>query len=337
MRFERVWIEGVSHVLPDVVVRTSALEKSLSPSFTRLGLPSGTLQDMTGVASRRLWREGTGVAEAATLAAEKLLAETGFDRSRLGLLVSTSVSKDFLEPSVAALVHGALGLPERCLNYDLGNACLGFLSGIGNVASLIELGEIEAGLVVAAESSRAVTHATLRRLQQPDADFGTFRDNLATLTLGSASAAMLLVREPLQSSGHRLAGGAALAATEHCKLCFGTNEGMTTDAPRLLTEGVALARRTWTRVEAELGISIDEVSLFALHQVGKANHDAILAALGIPEDRAPRCYIEHGNVGAAGVPLTLSLSAGNQLAPGDLVMLMGIGSGLNVNMMGVRW
>jgi 3-oxoacyl-[acyl-carrier-protein] synthase III len=149
---------------------------------------------------------------------------------------------------------------------------------------------------------------------------------------------MLLVDASLSTTTHRLVGGEALAATSHCRLCFGNNEGMTTDAPKLLAEGVALASRNWARVSERLEIALEDIAHFALHQVGKANHDAILRELGIPEARALRLYHEVGNVGAAGVPLALSVAVERGLVrEGELAMLMGIGSGLNVHMMAVRW
>jgi 3-oxoacyl-[acyl-carrier-protein] synthase-3 len=43
-------------------------------------------------------------------------------------------------------------------------------------------------------------------------------------------------------------------------------------------------------------------------------------------------------VGAAGVPLTLAISQEQgRLSTGDRVGMLGIGSGLNVSMMGAQW
>jgi 3-oxoacyl-[acyl-carrier-protein] synthase-3 len=80
------------------------------------------------------------------------------------------------------------------------------------------------------------------------------------------------------------------------------------------------------------------VKEFVLHQVGKANHDALIQRLALPPDRAIRLYPEFGNVGAAGVPFTLATAIERgRIAAGDLAMLLGIGSGLNCTMLGVRW
>ncbi len=337
VRYARVAVEAVAHALPDERVRTSTLEHDLAGLYRGIGLLPGLIENLTGVAERRLWPREMGPAEAATRAARAALDRSTFGPERLGALVFTGVSKDLLEPSCASLVHGALGLPPSCLNFDVGNACLGFLTGMSTVAAMIELGQIEAGMVVAGESSRPVTEATIGRLTAPGAGFLELREEMASLTLGSGAAAVILCRDDLAPDPvHRLRGGAAVAATEHAGLCRGTMTQMRTDATRLLAEGVKVATEAWAKTRAALEVAADDVAVFCLHQVGKANHDAVVSALGLPSERAPRLYPELGNVGAASVPLGLSLAAAT-LKAGQPAALMGIGSGLNSWMLVVDW
>ncbi|MEQ1507042.1 MAG: 3-oxoacyl-ACP synthase III [Myxococcota bacterium] len=338
MRYERVHIQAIEVAVPPVEVTTASLEASLGPLYRRIGVADGVLQALTGVAARRFWPEGTSTADGATLAARALLARQPPPPCGIQAVVSTSVSKDYLEPPIASLVSGDLGMGLDCLNFDVSHACLGFVTGMLTVANLIELGQIGCGLVVAGEGSRAVTEATIRRLGQPGVDFRTFAENLATLTLGSMGVAVMLVHESYSDHGHRLLGGAAKAATAHSRLCLGTSTEMRTDAATLLREGVDLAELTFAAARAELGVDTAEVAQFVLHQVGKANHDAVTQRLRIPPDRALRLYPEFGNVGAAGIPFTLSTAIDRgRLRSGDTAMLMGIGSGLNCTMLGVRW
>ena len=113
---------------------------------------------------------------------------------------------------------------------------------------------------------------------------------------------------------------------------------MKTDAATLLRAGVDLAETTMDAVQSELAFDRADVKEFVLHQVGKANHDAIQERFNLPEERALRLYTDHGNVGAAGVPFTLATAgARGRLQSGDMALLMGIGSGLNCTMLGVRW
>jgi len=338
VEYQHVCIEAVSYVVPETEVTTADLEQRLAPLYRRLGMAPGFLEAITGIRARRFWDPGVQPSDVATRAAERALADAKIDRGRVDVLVSTSVCKDFIEPSVASLVHGNLGLKPHCLNFDVGNACLGFLTGMLTVANMIELGQVDAGLVVAGEGSRTVTESTVRVLQDPSVTVQAYRDNLATLTLGSGAAAMVLTHERVAKVGHRLLGGLLRAATEHSRLCLGTETSMTTDPPRLLAEGVRLARATWDQTKQELDLDPRDITEYALHQVGKANHEAVVRTLEVPDERALKVYPELGNIGAAGVPITLAkaLERG-RVQDGDLVALMGIGSGLNVAMLGVRW
>ena len=338
MLYQNVYIESLVHVRPEEELRTQDIELAIAPLYRRLGLKPGWLQAVTGIRARRFWPVGTKPSDVATMAAKKALLQSGISKEQVGAIVSCSVCKDYIEPSVAAIVHGKLGLPTTAHNYDVGNACLGFLSGMTVIADQIELGRIDVGLVVAGESSREPTEATIARLQDPTAGMQEFKDNLATLTLGSAGVAMILVSKRFATKSHRLLGGISRAATQWHGLCVGTATKMTTNPTKLLSEGVALAQRTWNDVNPMLSLMPNTVKEYALHQVGAANHDAVLQALKLPPNKAIRLYIDNGNVGACGVPFSLStLVAKDRVQVGDRVGLMGIGSGLNVMMMGVEW
>ena len=101
----------------------------------------------------------------------------------------------------------ASSLPADCLVYDVSNACLGVMNGMLQVANMIELGQIRAGLVVGTESSRPLVETTIAAL---NADTSLTRQQIkqavASLTIGSGSAAVLLVDRTLephrQSAGH---------------------------------------------------------------------------------------------------------------------------------------
>jgi 3-oxoacyl-[acyl-carrier-protein] synthase III len=338
VRYRHVHVQALESVLPPVELTTAELEQQLSPLYKRIGLPSKVLESLTGVSSRRFWGVGQSHMDGAVLASRQLIERHGLPPCGIQAVVSTSVCKDFLEPPIASLVAGQLGVADGCVDYDVGHACLGFMTGMQTVANLIELGQIECGLVVAGEGSRTVTEATVRRLLAPGVDFKTYAENLATLTLGSMGVAALLVHERHSRHGHQLLGGASRSATQHSRLCLGTATEMKTDAPTLLREGVDLAGRTYAALQAELGIHPSQVAEFVLHQVGKANHDSLIQKLSLPEARVLRLYVDHGNVGAAGVPFTLATAVERgRVKPGDVAFLMGIGSGLNCTMLGIRW
>lgn len=338
MRFDDVVIASLEARDAPHRVTTAAMEADLSAHLPRLGLLPGTLAALSGIEARRFWDADTPPSAAATLAAEAAIASAAVDRARIGVLINTSVCRDYVEPSTACLVHGNLGLSSECLNFDVSNACLGFLNGMELVAQMIERGQVDWGMVVDGESSRFVVDKTLERLAAPDSSPQTLRDNIATLTLGSGAAAAVLTRRGLAPEGHRFTGLVSLAASEHNHLCRGQVDWMRTDTTALLSAGLELATRTWAKAVDELDWSVDALDQVVMHQVSRVHTEHLARTLGVPLERVPMIFPEHGNVGPASVPMTLAKAAADgRVKRGDRVGLMGIGSGLNCAMAEVVW
>jgi 3-oxoacyl-[acyl-carrier-protein] synthase-3 len=248
------------------------------------------------------------------------------------------VCRDFIEPSVACLVHGNLRLSPSCVNFDLGNACLAFLNGMQVIGDMIERGQLDYGLVVDGETARFVQDATIERLSRPGSTAKEFRDEFATLTLGSGAAAMVLCRSDLAPGGHRFTGSVSLAATQHNHLCRGLPDRMTTDGGQLLFAGLELAAATWKLAERELGWEATALDELVLHQVSGTHTQMLADTLGLPLSKALAIYPELGNIGPAGLPIVLSKAVeAGRVRPGSRVALLGIGSGLNCTMAEVVW
>ncbi|MCA9791455.1 MAG: 3-oxoacyl-ACP synthase III [Candidatus Eremiobacteraeota bacterium] len=333
-----VCLESVAYELPPNVVSMESTFEELDPLLERLRIPPAGVMAASGVEERRFWDRGTTIAEVATKAAVKAIDQSGIDPSDLGCIISTSVCKDYIEPSMASLVHGRLGLPSHCLNFDIGNACLAFMNGMSVLADMIEKGQIKAALLVDAESAREVIEATVDRLLLPETTSDQFRDNFAALTLGSGAVAAVLTHSSLSKTGHRVVGHVSLADTTHSDLCLGQQTEMIVYARPLMEAGVGLARRTWKEAARVFGWTSTNVDLFVCHQVGRRHHQFLFESLGLNEQNSFVTYPFLGNVGPASVPLTLALARDRgRLKPGFRVALMGIGSGLNCSMMELRW
>jgi 3-oxoacyl-[acyl-carrier-protein] synthase-3 len=339
MIFRNLSVESIAVELPLQAVSTHTLETRLGPAITRLKLPARPIELLTGIQSRLFWEPGTFVHEVAAKAGQKALDQAGIRPDQVGLLISTSVSRDFLEPSTASVVHGLLKLPPSCRSFDVANACLGFLDGITLAGQLIEAGIIDYALLVDGESAGPIIDRTIERLLKPEATATDFWNQFATMTLGSAAVAMVLGHSRQSRTGHRVSGAVSMADTTASHLCRGTSDEMVTDSIKLLKAGVELARRTWARAIEELpSWSVGGFSQFIFHQVGKAHAQAIREALALPEDRCFVTYPFLGNTGPASVPITLAMAASEgRIHSGEQIALMGIGSGLNVAMMALEW
>ncbi len=339
MNFENVAIESIGYVLAPNRITSMFIEGLLEPTMGRLHIPRGLLETLTGIRERRFWNLGVPPSEVATKAAQKVIDKAEIDSDKIGCLVNTSVSRDYLEPSVASLVHGNLNLSPHCINYDVTNACLGFIDGMRNIAMLIETGEIKYGLVVAGEDSRTVVESTIRNLQQSDVSLQTFRDSIAALTLGSGAVAMVLCHKDVSKNEHFINGTVSLAATQYNRLCVGHQDYMMTDAVALLKASIGLAKETWQLASKKLQQWSDaEISLYAPHQVSARTTKVMIEMLGLTPAKLHLNFPMLGNMGPAGLPITLAMAdESGRLKKGDHVGLLGIGSGLNCTVMSVTW
>ncbi|MDN5762747.1 MAG: 3-oxoacyl-ACP synthase III [Microlunatus sp.] len=316
------------------VVPSSAFDDRLSATYKRVGLLPGMLEKLAGVRERRWWPTDLSFADAAAMAGAKALAEAGIRPEQVGVMINTSVSREHLEPSTAVAVHHQLGLPTSCLNFDLANACLGFVNGIQLAGTMIDSGQADYALIVNAEGSRHTQEVTLDRLSSSDATAADVKAQFATLTIGSGSAAMVLGRADAHPEGHRVIGGVSRAGTEHHNLCVGDLEQMRTDSKRLFEAGLELALATWADARSEFDWS--GIDWFVAHQTSVVHLKAMADALGVDPGRFPLTVPTYGNMGPAAVPFTLAKHA-DQIRPDERVLLLGIGSGLNTSFAEIVW
>ncbi len=348
MRYQNVCLESFAHTLPSEIVSSDQLEAWLEPLYNRLRLPEGRLELMTGIVQRRFWKPGTLPSEKSVESAEKAIRAAGVDKSQIGALIHGSVCRDYLEPATACGVHQRLGLPGECLVCDLSNACLGLLNGVIQVANMIELGQIRAGVVVGTESSRSLVETTVQRL---NTDMSLTRNDIklavASLTIGSGSAAIVLTDRELSRTGNRLLGGVARTNTEFCNLCRSDNDSsggdamsplMWTDSETLMQEGIRTAKSAFAEFLEMVGWSPGDIDKTFCHQVGRAHHKLMFDALGLNPQLDYGTLEFLGNTGSVALPMSAAIGIENgHLDKDDRLALMGIGSGINVLMLGVDW
>ncbi len=362
MRYQNVCLETIAYTLPEEVVTSADIEERLEPLYTRLRLPEGRLELMTGIRERRFWSPNIRPSAKSIETGEKALCVSGIDRRQVGCLVHGSVCRDFMEPATACGVHHGLGLSPHCAVYDVSNACLGLLNGMVQVANMIELGQIRAGLVVGTECGRALVESTIAQLNADESlTRQSIKNAFASLTIGSGSAAILLCHRKLSRAGNRLLGGVLQTATEHCELCQGGHADlpspaggrgtggessaagappllMATDSETLMREGVAAARTTFAAFLEEMDWRLGDIQKTFCHQVGRAHRQLLFSSLGLEQRIDYSTFERLGNTGSTALPTAAAIGIeSGHVQPGERVAMLGIGSGINVMMLGLEW
>jgi 3-oxoacyl-[acyl-carrier-protein] synthase III len=349
VRYHKVRVEAFGYELPERVVTSHSLEERLAPVYAKVHRASGALELMTGIRERRVWEEGTPPSLPSTRAAETAIAKSGIDKKDIECLLHTSVSRDFMESATATVVHNALGLPATSTNFDISNACLGFINGMVTLANMIELEQIKAGVVVACEAGTRLTDVTIEELlQDKDVTRGKLRLGFASLTMGSGAVSVVMTHSSISKSGHRLLGGVVRNASEHnglCRVgtdtCFHDPEGfpsLFTDSEGILTNGVLLAMETWEDFQREMGWTADDIDKIFTHQVSAVHQGMFFEALKLDKSKGFSTVEYLGNTGSVALPMSVAIGSENgHLKPGDKAAMMAAGSGLNCVMLGLEW
>ena len=290
------------------MIATSAqFDERLAATYERVGMRPGMLEQLAGVRERRWWPADVTFADAAAMAGAKALAEAGHRPEQVGVMINTSVSREHLEPSTAVAVHHQLGLPTGCLNFDLANACLGFVNAIQLAGTMIDCrpGRLRADR----RRRRFAPHpgGDPRPADVAGRDGGrprvAVRDLDARLRVGRDGAG------PVRSPPRRAIGSSAASAgpapsTTTCASAIWTT--MRTDTKKLFEAGLALAMATWRDAAGRLRLG-RTIDWFVAHQTSTVHLRAMAAALGVDPQRVPAHRAEtYGNIGPAAVPFTLA-------------------------------
>jgi 3-oxoacyl-[acyl-carrier-protein] synthase-3 len=349
MKYQHVCFHGFGYELPPNVISSDTLEERLAPVYEKLKLPKGRLELMSGIKERRFWDKGTRPSDAAVLAGKKAIAASGIPVNELECLIFTSVSRDMMEPATASFVHNQLGLPERCLVFDISNACLGFLDGMIFLANMIELGQVKCGLLVAGETAEDLLESTIKNLVADSSlTRKTIKYSFASLTIGSGSVALVMTHENYSKGPQKFIGGAYRANTRHNELCQGgqssqpnSSQGsilMATDSEELMKRGIETAKNTWDDFLVQLDWLETDIDIFFCHQVGQAHARLLFERLGLAPDKNFETLSFMGNTGSVSAPVTMAMGIEQgAFCKGQRAALLGIGSGINCLMLGVEW
>jgi 3-oxoacyl-[acyl-carrier-protein] synthase-3 len=78
------------------------------------------------------------------------------------------------------------------------------------------------------------------------------------------------------------------------------------------------------------GLSVDDIDLLIMHQANLRINEGVQKRLGLPDDKVYNNIQRYGNTTAATIPIAVAEArAAGRIDDGDLLCLVGLGSGLN--------
>ncbi|TDC84417.1 ketoacyl-ACP synthase III [Micromonospora sp. KC606] len=271
------------------------------------------IRDRVGIVSRRI-ADGESVADMATAAAGKALANSGLTAADIDLVVVATCTSIDRSPNVACRVAGKLGINAPAA-YDLNTACSGFAYALGTVDHAVRAGAARNAIVIGAEKL---------------SDFTDWTDRSTCIIFADGAGAAVVTA----TTGDEPAGvGPVVWGSVPEKSDAVRIEGW---RPYVAQEGQAVFRWATTALAPlalqaceRAGVAPSELAAFVPHQANARIIDGIAKRLNIPQAIIAKDIVESGNTSAASVPLALSkLVERREVPSGAPVLLFGFGGGL---------
>ena len=328
-----VGLAGVAVYLPPDRRSSSEVEQRVASLSPRVAVPSGIIELMTGIRSRRVAADGVNASDLAAEAARRVLERTGVAVSEVDLLIYASVSQDLLEPATANLVQEKVG--TACPVFDIKNACNSFLNAVQVGEALIQNGTYRTVLITVGEMpSRCIKWSV--------EDREDFKLSFPGYTLGDAGAAALL-RPARHSRG--IFYRSFLTASRFWSL--GIIPGGGSMHPRgdewsYIRGDGTLLKGAFSEVGPDLlldalretGTTCADYDRVLVHQVSMPFIKSFLDVSGVPREKVVITLPDLGNMAAASLPVAFAMAEDRgEIVPGDRIMWIGLAGGISLGVM----
>jgi 3-oxoacyl-[acyl-carrier-protein] synthase III len=293
-----------------IISSGSAISDRPTSNVTLRAETADWVESRLGIHERHHLAESELLIDLVEKAALKTLKNGGIDASELTAIVIATSTPDFVNPSMAAILHGRLKASSDCASFDLQAVCAGFVYGLSTIASMTAAGAGKYFLLVGADQFSKIT------------DF----DDRNCVFFGDAAAAILIESTDddnfMAVELHSEGSGWESFHTSREKGTFFMNakevsQNATTKLPASIRSICSYA-----------GIEPKDISLYVTHQPSKPVLDSLEASLNLEPGRLLRNIKYRGNTAGATIPLLFDeMNVISKSKKGDYICFSAIGSG----------
>lgn len=330
MATRRAHILGTGRDLPQRVVSNADIA-------ARVATTDEWIRKHLGIVERRFADDDVQTSDLAAAAARRALSAAGTAPTELQAIVVALGNGDVTSPATACYVQEKLGA-FSAVAFDLRAACAGFSVGLDVAKDMVESGAKERVLVIGADIASR-TKIDWRDRTTP----AIFADGAGAAVVGPSphpERGFLSARVCSDGRGKDVVvmkGGGSLSPFTAETLAQGEQfvqmdgkgvwEWATRELPAVIRAALTAA-----------GLSTSDVSLLVTHQASLRLLQAVMADLGLHEDRVHTTIERYGNTLSASLPITLDEAVERgRVKPGDVVVLAAIGAGMTWGAHVLRW
>lgn len=310
-------ITALGAYVPEKILTNSDLEQMVDTN-------DEWIVQRTGIHERRITATDEFVSDLSVKAVEDMIEKFSVDIQEIDLIITATITPDYVTPSVSAIIHGRLDFPETTGVMDLNSACAGFVYALQVANAMITSGQCKKVLVVAGEVLSKITD---------------YKDRNTCILFGDGAGAALMELDE-KNPGIFGYNAGSQGKSGHKLYCTGFSDQIESKKAETINYLNQDGRAVYTFVIRTVpkgvqnlldsaDMTIEDIDWFVPHSANLRMIDSISDKIGIARDRALTSLEYYGNTSSATIPLALwkALNEG-KLKKGDKLALYGFGGGL---------
>lgn len=297
--FKNLKISGISAGVPKNTVKSEDL--NLSADYD-----AAAFIETTGIRERRYSNDFT-TSDLCYAAAERLIADLGWEKSDIDILIFVSQNADYILPATACILQDRLGLKKECYAEDIALGCSGWVYGLSTISGLMSGGEARKALLLAGDAKRRAEYeldtlmgfsGTATAIEYEEGAEG-FKFHIGTDGSGYSS---IIIPD----------GGARNMTTEKSFIKENINGSLINRlTPRMegmdvFSFAITVPPKSIKMLAEKYGFDYHEADYFVFHQGNVIMLNKIIKKLKVEPEKMPLSLPYFGNTSSASIPITIA-------------------------------
>ncbi|MBU0936366.1 MAG: ketoacyl-ACP synthase III [Spirochaetes bacterium] len=308
---------GYGYYVPETILTNAQLETMMDTS-------DEWIVSRTGIKERRIAAREQTASDLGALAARKAIAAAGIQAADLDLIITATITGDYIWPATACRIQDKLGL-HGIPAFDISAACTGFIYGLNMARGLIASGSYKNILLVCTEKFSAGLNWQDRNVSV------LFADGAGAVVLGRSADEGVLA-SALFADGSKsdllLQPGGGSCKPISAELVASGQHYLQMNGKEVYMHAVSKMPQALDAVLSQAGLAVEQLDHLVFHQANLRIIQAIVQRYRLPADKVVVNLDRYGNTSAATIPIALAESLeSRRIKRGDLVGVAAFGGG----------
>ena len=272
-----------------------------------------------GVEKRRIAPKGVTTSDLCFHAAERLLKDIQFKKEDIELLIFIAQARDYFLPATSIILQDRLGLSKKCMAFDVGLGCSGYVYGLSIAAGLLNSFKLKKALLLVGDVSTKGISYKDKSAFNLFGDAGTatcleYDENAAPMHFNMYSDGSNFDAVYIPHSGNRRIPDKSSFNLRK----FGP--GIYRNMTQLVLDGVKVFNFATMEVPPNVNellawqnMTVENIDQFVFHQANLLMNEIIRKKIKIPKEKHPYSIQKFGNTSSASIPLTMITQIRQQL------------------------